>query len=162
MTDDRDPPIKEQPFLSGVTVIDIGDIRVARGLSRRAHSSCPHARLVYDRNERRIWCKDCEKDVEPFDAFTGLVEQHSRACDNLERRSDAVAAAEKHALRSLAAKAMDEAWRSRNMVPACPHCRHGLFPEDFKHGVTSMLSREYAEAMARRAKRKTDTPTDPG
>lgn len=154
--DKKDPPIEPQEYLSGLKVVDIGDLRVARGLSRRPHSACKHSNLVFDTHERRIWCKDCEHDVESFDAFAGLVEQYSRAVDNLNRRSEAVVAAEKHALRSLAAKAVDEAWRSRNMVPACPHCGQGLFPEDFKHGVLRRLSRKYAEQMARFRKGKKD------
>lgn len=153
MTDEKDPPIEEPGFIGGVKVIDIGDIRVARGLSRRAHSSCPHARMVYDQNERRIWCKDCERDVEPFDAFKGIVEQYSRAYDGLMRRIEQVSMAEKFAARSIAVKKLDEVWRSRNLVPCCPHCSGGLFPEDFKNGVSSM-GREYATALANSRKKK--------
>lgn len=155
MTDEKDPPIEEPGFLGGVRVVDIGDIRVARGLSRRAHSSCPHARLMYDQNERRVWCKDCERDVEAFDAFTGIVEQYSRAYDSLAERSKEVAEAEKFQVRSIAAKKLDEAWRSRNMVPACPHCGSGLFPEDIKKNGFSMLGRDYAAGLA---KRKQEAP----
>lgn len=64
-----DEPIEDQNYLSGLTVIDIGDIRVSRGMTRRPVSSCGHRRMAYDPKERRIWCKDCEKDVDPFDAF---------------------------------------------------------------------------------------------
>lgn len=145
MTDDKDPPIEEPGFIGGVTIIDIGDIRVARGLSRRSHSSCPHARVVYDKAERRIWCKDCERDVEAFDAYTALIEQYDRAYKSIVDREKRLVEAEKFQIRSIAAKKIDEAWRSRNMVPACPHCSHGLFPENFKSGM-SMMSKEYAQA----------------
>jgi Zn finger protein HypA/HybF involved in hydrogenase expression len=145
-TDKRDPPIEPQSFLGGVTVVDIGDIRVARGLTRRHHTSCRHARMTYDPKERRVWCPDCEKDVEPFDAFEILVSQFSAATRKLEAREKKLLEAEQFQIRSLAAKAIDEAWRSRNMVPACPHCNHGLFPEDFKRGVGTMLGRDYAKA----------------
>lgn len=151
MSDEKDPPIQEPGFIGGVTVVNIGDVRVARGLSRRHHSSCPHRDLVYDQNERRIWCKDCEKDVEAFDAFKGLVEQYDKAHAGLVRRHQEVVEAEKFHIRTIAAKKMDEAWRSRNTVPACPHCGQGLFPEDFKHGPSS-LGKEFAQAMAARRK----------
>lgn len=145
MADEKDPPIESPGFVGGVTVIDIGDVRVARGLTRRAHSSCPHRQMMYDQNERRIWCRDCEREIEPFDGFRILVEQYDKAHHSLKRRETQVLEAEKFQLRSIAAKKMDEAWRSRNMVPACPHCSHGLFPENFKSGM-SMMSREYAQA----------------
>lgn len=146
-----DEPIEELSFVSGVTVVDIGDLRVARGMTRRPVSSCSHARLNYDPSERRIWCKDCEKDVDPFDAFTKLVEQYHRAYDSMIKRLGALAEAEQFKLRSVAAKTIDQAWRSRTMVPACPACSNGLFPEDFKSRPT-MLGKDYARA--RRGKLK--------
>lgn len=153
MTDERDTPIEAQEFVSGVKVVDIGDVRVARGLTRRPHSACRHKRLIYDPRERRIWCRDCERDVEPFDAFTILVEQMDAAIKGIGDREKRLVEAEAFNLRTLAAKALDEAWRSRNMVPACPHCSNGLFPEHFKNGVHASLSREYAQARIDAAKK---------
>lgn len=151
MNDERDPPIESPGFIAGVTVVDIGDIRVARGLTRRHYSSCPHRRMMYDLNERRVWCRDCEKDVEGFDAFRQLVEGYYDAIKLVERREKAISDAEKFKIRTIAAKTIDVAWRSRNMVPACPHCHNGLFPEDFKR-EPDMLSKEYANA--RRGKKR--------
>ena len=151
MSDDkRDPPIVAREYVCGVNVVDFGDVRVARGFTRRHHSSCRHRQLIYDGNERRIWCKDCERDVEPFDAFKILVEQIGGVIDSLSRREEAVAAAEKHQLRTLAAKEIDKAWGKRSRVPACPCCGAGLFPEDFKRGATTMLGKDYAAAARKK------------
>jgi hypothetical protein len=141
----KTPPIEPQEFVRGVKVVDIGDLRVARGMSRRPHSACRHLNLVYDDQERRIWCKDCETDVEAFDAFVSLVKNYNSALKDIHARKEALDTAEKFAARSLAGKALDEAWRSRSMVPACPHCGNGLFPESFRKGF-SMLGREFALA----------------
>ena len=44
MTDERkDPPIIETEYLHGLSVIDIGDARVSRGLSRRPVSAVMQA-----------------------------------------------------------------------------------------------------------------------
>ena len=45
---EKTPPIVEQEYLSGLKVVDIGDLRVARGMSRRPVSTCHHRPLVYD------------------------------------------------------------------------------------------------------------------
>ena len=148
---DKRPPIEPLEYLSGVKVVDIGDLRVARGMSRRPASTCSHHNLHYDNAERRIWCKDCEQDVEPFDAFKMLVEYFHHANEKLTRRAKEINEAERLQVRSLAAKEIDKAWRSRKMVPACPHCRQGLFPEDFKGGIGTMLGRDYAEARRKAA-----------
>lgn len=146
-----DEPIQDQNYLSGLTVVDIGDIRVSRGMTRRPISSCSHRRMAYDPRERRIWCKDCEKDVDPFDAFKNLCENYHAAHEDLKRQRKEIEEAAQFQCRSIAAKAVDQAWRSRKMVPSCPHCMNGLLPEDFVKGV-GMVSREFA--VARRGVKK--------
>ena len=138
-------PIDELNYIGGVTVVDIGDLRVSRGLTRRPIAVCKHLNMSYDPKERRIWCRDCEQDIDNFDAFRVIVEQYDSALRNLQRRQTALKEAEAFQVRSIAAKKIDKAWRSKNMVPACPHCSNGLFPEDFKNGM-AMLGKDYASA----------------
>lgn len=149
MTDRKDPPIEPLPYRAGVTIIDIGDVRVSRGMSRRPHSSCRHRRLHYDSRERRIWCADCERDLEGFDAFQILAEQCQEFYAQNKRRAEELAEAEQFQARSRAVKALDHVWRSRNMVPCCPHCRQGLLPEDILRGMSS-VGVEYERARRAR------------
>jgi len=149
--DDKDPPIVQQEWLGGVNVIDIGDIRVARGLSRRPYSACGHHQLVYDHNERRVWCKDCESNIEAFDAFEQLVSRFHDKASELKCREKAVEEAEAHSIIRIAAKRLDEIYRRKKMVPACPHCSGGLLPEDVEHIGTVSRSWELA-----RRKRKAE------
>ncbi len=141
-------PIQPVEFTYGPNVVDIGDLRVARGLARRPYSSCKHLHLTYDTSERRIWCRDCETEVEPFDAFTGLVEWHSAIEERIKRFQEA----EKHTLISRAAKRMDEAWRSHRMAPQCPHCRAAILPEDVAEGVSMTNKDMEVRRRAARAK----------
>jgi len=155
MTDEpKDPPIKEMDFVGGTTVIDIGDHRIARGLSRRPHTVCRHIGMVYDPRERRIWCTDCERNLDPFDAFELLVDAWHKNTRKLDKRREELAEAESKSLVSLAARGLDKIWRKRLQLPACPSCGEGLFPEDFKHGVTRTVSRQLAYA-----KRRASLPT---
>ena len=147
----RTPPIEPLDYIGGVKVVDIGDLRVARGKTRRPFSVCRHRQLRYDTAERRIWCADCETDVESFDAFVSLVEQFNKAVNDIKDRQEKLTSAEEFKARTLAGKALDIAWRSRNMVPACPHCGNGLFPEDFKAGF-GMVGRDFAKARLGKAK----------
>lgn len=146
MSDQKTPPIVPQDYLSGVKIVDIGDLRVARGRSRRPVSVCKHSQLVYDSNERRVWCKECETDIEAFDAFELLVGYFNAAANRLERREELVREAEEHSLISRAAKVVDHAWRSRRMAPDCPHCQTPLLPEDFANGIKSSTGTEFARA----------------
>ena len=148
---DKTPPIVEQDYLSGLKVVDIGDLRVARGMSRLPVSACKHRPLVYDQKERRIWCKDCETDVEAFDAFMLIVENFDRAAKEIERRQADVKEAVSHNIIRIAAKRMDELFRRKKMVPSCPHCGEGIFPEDV--AKMGSINRQWEEARrARKAK----------
>lgn len=144
-------PVDPQPYSFGVGVVQIEDLRVARGMTRRPVSSCRHKRLVYDEKERRVWCSDCETEVEAFDAFIGLVEVFDGGLKKLNRDRAALAEAEKFQLRSRAAKVMDEAWRSHKMTPLCPHCMEAILPEDVARGV-ACTDKRLAEARRNRKK----------
>ena len=148
----KSPPIEPQEYVGGVTVIDFGDLRVARGLTRRPVRTCRHHAMRYDPRERRIWCADCETDVEAFDAFTLLIEYFDAVQKKARRMMDEAKEAQSFQLRSIAAKKIDEKWRKRNMVPACPHCHAGIWPEDVDR--MGLVGKEYdAARRARDSKR---------
>ena len=144
-----DTPIDPQDFTFGVKVVQIEDLRVARGMTRRPKSTCKHKALVYDDKERRVWCSDCETEVEAFDAFMGLVEVFSAGISSINRRRQELDDAEKFQIRSRAAKTMDEAWRSHKMAPLCPHCRNAILPEDVASGL-AMTSKSLVTAARKR------------
>jgi hypothetical protein len=146
------PAIEPQGYLGGVNVVDFGDLRVSRGLSRRPFTTCPHKQLVYDQRERRIWCKDCECDVEAFDAFEQLVTNLDKGWKEVMRRVEKVEEAEAHSLISVAAKVVDDAWRKKNLSPCCPHCMAVLLPEDFSKGIVNKRGTELE-----RQRRKNDS-----
>lgn len=124
----NDVPIQELNYIRP-QVIDFGDIRVARGMSRRPVTTCLHAQLRYDLAERRIWCQDCEATVEGFDAFMVLVRNFeamvNRASQNLRDAEEARAAV----VHRIAARAVEKTWR-RGMAVTCPHCHRGILPGD--------------------------------
>ena len=152
-----DHPIEPQDYVYGVKVVDIGDARVERGMTRRNASSCKHIRVVYDSSERRVFCKDCEKGVDPFDAFLMIVERFAAADANIKRATDQANKALQSSIISRAAQSMDKAWRRKNTTPACPHCREALLPEDFAAGVKTSVSKELARR--KRAKRQSNEKT---
>lgn len=93
---------------------------------------CPHKHLTYDPAERTVQCKDCNRFVDGFEAFLIAVRYWKNASDGLQRRREEIAELEKrtefHLLK--ATKQVDHAWRSKKMVPCCPHCHKAILPED--------------------------------
>lgn len=143
-------PIEPMEFSAGVKVVSLADVRVARGQTRVPRQTCRHSNMVYDERERRIWCEDCESDVDVFDAYVRLIECHDSAWKKIERAWKEAKEACDFQLRSRAAKYMDKIWRGRRMVPNCPHCGEGLLPED----VLRLKSASSAELTRRKRSRK--------
>lgn len=142
-------PIEPKDYLYGPKVVQIEDLRVARGMTRRPASSCHHKKLVYDDNERRVWCQDCEQEVEPFDAFMNVVGIFQKAAADINRRRRELAEAEAFRIISRAAKTMDSVWRKRDSAPLCPHCSAAILPEDVAKGVAE-ASRSLVMAARKR------------
>lgn len=126
------PPIKPGNYIYGVNVVNIGDVRVARGMTRREYSSCPHNTINYDDSERRIQCEDCETEIDPFDAFIGLVKHHDAAQKAVERLQAEATEAIKANINRIACRRLQKEWApNKGTLPACPSCFTGLVPEDF-------------------------------
>lgn len=146
---DKSPPIEPLDWVAGLKVVDIGDIRVARGLTRRPKDACAHLNIVFDDRERRIWCSDCEQDLEGYDAFVLLARKFYTAEARLSARRAQLQKDEQVSLVSRAAKALDRYWRRRDMVPVCPHCCKALLPEDVVDKVKGM-----SKSLAKRLRSK--------
>lgn len=148
--DDKDPPIVEQDWIAGIRVVDFGNYRVARGLSRRPTTSCKHNNVVYDEKERRIWCKDCETTIEPFDAYIRILNSYNSAVAVLNYRENKILELENYNLVRIASKNIDQAWRKKESIPCCPNCARGLLPSDFN----PIISRTNKQLEIKRRKKE--------
>ena len=139
----KDPPIEEQPYIEP-QVIDLGDVRVARGMSRRPYSACEHRRLCYDSQERRVWCADCETTLDGFDGFLVLT-KYFQAMTNAANRMVAEAKEAREAvIHRIAARKVEQIWRAK-MAVTCPHCHRGILPGDSLGGVCPDFERARRE-----------------
>lgn len=152
-----DTPIEDRDY-SVPQVIDLNGFRIARGQSvRLPHTQhCKHLDLRYDRQERRIWCKTCERTLEAYDAFEVLVDNWHRLQRGIHSQQDAIADAAEHNMRSLAVKALDKVWSGHKQAPCCPHCRAALMPEDFAGGIGRTVSRQIEQQRRANAAKRDD------
>lgn len=135
-------------------VIDLAGIRVQWGLPKvRAPHACRHVNLTYSSEQRRVWCKDCERTIENFDAFMVLVNGHREMVADARHKSAQAAVAMTATIHRRATKAIDRIWSGHVMAICCPHCQGGLLPEDFADGIGSQISREFEIARRRRAQK---------
>jgi len=118
---------------AGATVVDLSEVRVRWGRTKTGTKVCEHKKLIYSTTERRVWCEDCERTIDNFDAMMTMV-KHFGAMETAARYKLKVAEEAKQAtLVRRAAKSLDRTW-GHKMAACCPHCRRGLLPEDFEGG----------------------------
>ena len=128
------------------SVIDLGGVRVEYGMPRFYNRRCDHHKLVYNSGERRVWCSDCERTIDGFDAFMTLAHNFHKMMDSARTHLQRAEAAEKAKIVLIGAKEIERTWRHK-LAPCCPSCRAGLLPEDFARGASSCVSMELTRAV---------------
>jgi hypothetical protein len=115
-------------------VLNIGDLSVWRKRGASSHypaiGECKHLNLTYDDHGEIITCKDCKKQLGAFWAFKHLSNNYGAYMQSLKNRAEQVRIREEKGLILKAAQEIERAWRSRTMVPACPHCKKAIMPTD--------------------------------
>jgi hypothetical protein len=156
MSDDPMEPVPSGGMFRNV-VIDLAEVQIQHGRTPYKVRRCEHCRVFYSQSERRVWCRDCEQTVDPFDAFKMLASRFHEMLSAAERKMTKADEALKKTARLRATKELDRMWSGHQMAPSCPHCGGGLLPEDFADGAASAVSREIEEARRRAAaKRKAE------
>lgn len=113
-------------------IIDIDDLRVQRQLrhASRSAADCKHMRLELDDDGCIVRCSDCGVQLEAYWTLISFLEHYERALAKINARERRHAEERERDLHLTAAQRVERAWRSRTMVPCCPHCGEGIRATD--------------------------------
>jgi hypothetical protein len=143
---------------SAGTVIDIGAyklkfVRFSSGRFVEPTRECPHLNVSCDDEGSILECNDCGRQIDAYWWMKEVFKAYESARIELERRFADIEKRESHTFHLQAAVKVEKAWRSRTVVPTCPHCHEAIFPTDGFGG--KVLNRKLA--LACRTKRKNGT-----
>jgi predicted metal-dependent phosphoesterase TrpH len=129
-------------------VVQIGDFSIERlrRFSVKEHP-CEHRRLTMEEVGEVVRCRDCSAQVSAFWTLEQILIAHREALSVARRTVEKVNAERNTILHLIAARKAEKAWRHPRMVPTCPHCSAGIFPQD---GFGSRMTNKKLE-MRRRA-----------
>lgn len=139
-------------------VVDLAGVRLQRGRTPPRNKVCEHKSMIFSGSERRIWCEDCERTIDSFDAFATLTTKFEAMVRDAKAMQTQAADALASTVVRRAAKTMDKSWGGK-MAPCCPHCRGALLPEDFANGAASSFNADMERA--RRKRRSVPPPPPP-
>lgn len=131
-------------------VVQIGDLLIKRKQERRyrADERCPHTNMTWDDNGCVVTCDACKVQLSPYWVMQLLASNYERAMRAIEAKAQRVAEEIERGLHLIAAKKVERVWRTRTMVPCCPHCGCGILPEDGLGG--SQIARNFELAARQR------------
>lgn len=133
-------------------VIEFGNLKLRRAerATRSTQDQCKHYHMTLDDNGDIVTCDDCGKQLSAYWALRLLTDQYQEAWRKVSARGERIQQEAKESLHLRAARRVEKAWRSRTMVPTCPHCHEAIFPEDGLGG--SAINKRMAEARREAAK----------
>jgi hypothetical protein len=123
-------------------VVEFGEFKVTLERRKLYGKQCKHMNITLDANGEFVKCDDCHETISAWYALQTLVEWWDVAEKNLAAKQVRQQEVESKTIHLKAAQRVEAAWRSRSMVPTCPHCREAIFPEDGFGG--SATNREIA------------------
>lgn len=113
-------------------VIEIGDWKLAHKQDVRysINGECQHKELELDEKGDVVRCLKCGVQVSAFWALTMLSDRYNEEIAKLNRQKERLREEQQKSIHLLAARAVDDAWRSKTMIPTCPHCHCGITVND--------------------------------
>lgn len=133
-----------------LNVIELADWKIRKEPRRYFSdpSKCDHKKLTMDPHGLTVQCDDCKLQLSAYWVLERMLDQFRDARRKLAAERASHNAKVAGDLRLTAAKEVEKAWRSKRMVPSCPHCHRGIFPAD---GFgDSMVSKEMELARRER------------
>lgn len=131
-------------------VVEIGELRLARVKQgyMRMREGCQHKQVELDDTGEVVTCMACKVQVSAYWALSMLTTYWGDNMLKVKRAQEAAKEERGAVLHLTAAKKVEKAWRNRTMVPGCPHCNRGIFPEDGLGG--SMIQRRFETGLRER------------
>jgi hypothetical protein len=108
-------------------------------------SKCAHKNLTFDENGQSIICDDCNKSLSAYWVLRRIITDYNKAWEGIERKRSELNDLMEKTLHFKAAKKVEEVWRSKTMLPSCPHCKRGICSHD-QFGY-STVSKEFELKM---------------
>lgn len=104
---------------------------------------CQHNATVLDERLGTVTCKDCQATLSAFWVLGQIAREENRCFERIHRLRHEAEELQKWVpfLRSM--RSLEKRWRGRAMLPVCPHCHRGLWPEEL--GASVSLSLEIAQ-----------------
>lgn len=116
--------------------------------------TCVNRKFEIDTQNKEVCCVECGTIVNPYDALLDISEHYEQINREVQRLLDQRKEILNWQPHLLAVRDLERIYRSKDMIPCCPHCGRGIEAKEF---TTRMVNRKY-EQERRRFENKEDKP----
>ena len=127
-------------------VIDFGAFQIRKTNSKtyfERNGKCQHKHLETDSNGQTVQCTDCKVFVSAFWALEWIANEWAEMQQGLKTQQESHRQKVESEIHLVAAKNAEKAWRSKTMIPTCPHCKRGISAQDPFRDNTNGQARTY-------------------
>jgi hypothetical protein len=138
-------------------VVEIGEmrLRLVRSYEKTPEESCKHKHTSLDDEGDIVRCDACGMQVSAYWVLKKLAQHYRHQLRLLQHARETVAWERGKHIVLRAARKVEEAWRSRTMLPVCPHCHTAITPTD---GFGDAMTNKATELERRAQEKQKETP----
>jgi hypothetical protein len=100
-------------------------------LRQRPVPTCEHKRTVIDERAGTVECRDCQATLSAFWVLGQIAREENRCFERIKRLRTEAAELETWVPHLRKVRELHRNWSGKKALPICPHCHHGLWPDDF-------------------------------
>jgi hypothetical protein len=112
----------------------------------RKKNNCKEHHYIVDSVNKEVYCEDCEAIIQPWDAIYDLARRHDEFHRELLRLHEQRTQLLNWKPHLVVLRHLEKIYRSRDMIPVCPHCGIGIDIHEWKR---QSVNREYDQHMRR-------------
>lgn len=125
----NDKQMLDEEITISANVISMSDFSLQRK-PKKPFDSCKHIHMTMDDENHTVECIDCSQPISNYVALKMFIGKWDRLQSRIDRQKTMVSESLEKTLVLRSAQIVEKAWRSKSMVPACPHCHEPIFPTD--------------------------------
>ncbi|WHH59147.1 hypothetical protein [Petroclostridium sp. X23] len=130
-------------------IIELDILRINRNIDKKCKCNRWERKFTVDTTNKKVYC-NCGAEVDPYEALEDLARNRERIVEENKRLYEQRKQIIDYKPWLLVFRDLESQYRSKMMLPACPHCGRGFFFEELRSWTNRQLE------IKRREKEKGD------
>ena len=119
-------------------IIDLEILRINRNIDKQCKCNRWERNFTVDTTNKKVYCS-CGAEVDPYDAIYDIAYRRDRLNEEVKRLLEQRKEIVEYKPWLLVFRDLESRYRTKRMLPACPHCGRGFYFEEIRCWVNRRL-----------------------